>query len=100
MGHWRPSILGACERVTKSSGSAFQGFTESLGVDTPEIVLTPVYEGDRNLVGELLDEARVAVDVDRSPVGTSLRGDLINDGQRDVAQMAILSHEEHDPGVL
>lgn len=99
MGQWGAAILGVCERVTKSSESAFQCCGEPNGVYAPEVVLSAVDEGDRNLVGEPFEEVWLSIDVDAHPVGPELRRYLRDHGQRLLAEVAVFTDVDHDPGI-
>ena len=72
----------------RRGSAAAQRGPEPVGIDPPEVVLAPVDERHRDLLGEAVVQRRVGVDVDLGERLAQLGADRLDDGAGVVAQVA------------
>lgn len=65
-----------------------QGFTKTLGIDAPEIVLSSIDKNNRDLLPVCRHQLGVVEDVDALPVNTELGAQLRNGLFGDLTEMA------------
>ena len=79
--------------------SGGQGRRQPLRRDPEEVVLNPVDEGHRDLLGVARHQLGIVVDGQLAPSDALLRGDRLDDQPGVVAEMAPGAGDESDPGL-
>ena len=74
-----------------------QGSAQPDRVDPPEVVLGPIDEGDRHLVGVTPEQLRIGIHVAGGVGGAGLRADGGDHLDRLLTQVTALASEHHDP---